>query len=103
VRKGDDLTTFIVPKVEKIRSLNLPDPLGYLGLSRDTFTFTLLDGGGWLTPRLSRFTPGMTRYSLYRILGEPQGLSGRGAENLVSTGIRSPNHPARIESLYRLS
>jgi hypothetical protein len=23
VRKGDDLTTFIVPKVEKIRSLNL--------------------------------------------------------------------------------
>jgi hypothetical protein len=25
VRKGDDITTFIVPKVEKIRSLNLPD------------------------------------------------------------------------------
>jgi hypothetical protein len=25
---GDDLTTFIVPKVEKIRSLNLPDPQG---------------------------------------------------------------------------
>ena len=28
VRRGDDLTTFIVPKVEKIRSLNLPDPQG---------------------------------------------------------------------------
>jgi hypothetical protein len=28
VRKGDDLTTFIVPKVKKIRSLNLPDPQG---------------------------------------------------------------------------
>jgi hypothetical protein len=28
VRKGDDLTTFIVPKVEKIRSLNLPDHQG---------------------------------------------------------------------------
>jgi hypothetical protein len=28
VRKGDDLTTFIVPKVEKIRSLNVPDPPG---------------------------------------------------------------------------
>ena len=26
--KGDDITTFIVPKVEKIRSLNLPEPLG---------------------------------------------------------------------------
>jgi hypothetical protein len=28
VRKGDDLTTFIVPKVEKIRRLDLPDPQG---------------------------------------------------------------------------
>jgi hypothetical protein len=26
-----------------------------------------------------------------------------GAENLVSTGIRSPDRPARRESLYRLS
>ena len=26
--KGDDLITFIAPKVEKIRSLNLPEPLG---------------------------------------------------------------------------
>ena len=26
MRKGDDLTTFIVTKVEKIRSLNLPEP-----------------------------------------------------------------------------
>jgi hypothetical protein len=30
VRKGDDLTTFIVPKVEKIRSLNLRIPKGLL-------------------------------------------------------------------------
>ena len=28
MRKGDDLTTLIVPKVEKIRSFNLPDPQG---------------------------------------------------------------------------
>ena len=28
MRKADDLTTFIVPKVLKIRSLNLPDPQG---------------------------------------------------------------------------
>ena len=28
MRKGDDLTTFIVPKVKKIRSLNLPEPHG---------------------------------------------------------------------------
>ena len=28
MRKGDDLTTFLVPKVKKIRSLNLPEPPG---------------------------------------------------------------------------
>ena len=27
-RKGNDLTTFVVPKVEKMRSPNLPDPKG---------------------------------------------------------------------------
>ena len=32
-------------------------------------------------------TPGKTRYPLYRMLGGPQGRSGR-AENLVPTGIR---------------
>ena len=30
MRKGDDLTTFVVPKVEKIRSLNLRIPRGLL-------------------------------------------------------------------------
>ena len=28
MHKGDDLTTFIAPKVKKIRSLNLPEPIG---------------------------------------------------------------------------
>ena len=35
-----------------------------------------------------------------RWLGIPQGRSGRGAENLVPTGIRSPDRPARSELLY---
>ena len=47
--------------------------------------------------------PEETRYSLYRRLGGPQGRSARGAENLTPTGIRSPDHQARSESLYRLS
>jgi hypothetical protein len=55
VRKGDDLTTFIVPKVEKIRSLNLPEPHGpaqarsgkALSLHLPILTSTL-GGGGWL-------------------------------------------------------
>ena len=45
---------------------------------------------------------GKTRYQLYRRLGGPQSRSGR-VENLVLTGIRSPDRPARIQSLYRLS
>jgi len=42
---------------------------------------------------------------LYRRLGGPQGRSGRLRENLAPppSGIRSPNRPARSESLYRLS
>ena len=47
--------------------------------------------------------PGKTRYPLYRRLGGPQGRSGR-AENLVPTGIRCPDRPARSsQSLYRQS
>jgi hypothetical protein len=44
--------------------------------------------------------PRKTRYPLYRRLGGPQGWSG--SENLLPTGIRSPDRPARSESLYRL-
>ena len=61
---------------------------------------------GWVvsvTPR-PHFTPGKTRYPLYRRLCGPQGRSGR-AENLVPTGIRSRTGIAtdRSQSLYRLS
>jgi hypothetical protein len=47
-------------------------------------------------------SPGMIRYPMYRRLGGPPGSVWAGAENLVPTGIRSPDHPARNESLYRL-
>jgi len=46
--------------------------------------------------------PGKTRYPFYKRLGGSQGQCGR-AENLVPTGIRSPDRPARSQSLYRLS
>jgi hypothetical protein len=36
-----------------------------------------LDVDGWRTPRPSRFTPGKTRYPLYRWLDGPQSRSGR--------------------------
>ena len=58
-----------------------------------------LVGGGWLTPRRGRFE---TRYPLYRRLGGPQGRSGRVRKTRL-IGIRSPDRPARSQSLYRLS
>ena len=49
---------------------------------------------GWLTPRLGRFTSGKeTRYPLHRTLGGPQ--VWKGAENLISIGIRTPDRQAR--------
>jgi hypothetical protein len=48
VRKGDDFTTFTMPKVEKIRSLNLPDPQGPVA---GKFTFTLLYEDGLFGPK----------------------------------------------------
>ena len=57
--------------------------------------------GGWLTPRPGSFTRGKeTRCPLYRTMGEFQRRSGQ-AQNLSLTGIRSPDRPARSESLYR--
>ena len=59
---------------------------------------------GWgvsVTPR-PLFTPGKTRYPLYRRLSGPQGRSGEVRENLAPAGIRSPDRPARSQSLYRL-
>jgi len=46
---------------------------------------------------------GRTRYPLYRRLGGAQGRSGRVRKISPPTGIRSPDRPARGESLYRLS
>ena len=61
-----------------------------------------LDEGGWSTPHAGRFNPGMTRYPLCRRLGGPR-ASLEGAENFASTGVPSPDRPARNESLNRLS
>ena len=47
--------------------------------------------------------PGKTRYPLYSRLGGAPGPFWKGAENLAPNGIRSPDRPARSESLYRLS
>jgi hypothetical protein len=59
---------------------------------------------GWLlTPRPGHFTPWIDSVPIVQEAGWPPGLVWTGAENLAPTGIRSPDHPARSESLYRLS
>ena len=60
---------------------------------------------GWVvsvTPRpLS--TPGKVPVPIVQEAGWAPGPVWTGAENLVPTGIRSPDRPARSQSLYRLS
>ena len=62
-----------------------------------------LDVGGWSTPRPGRFTPGKDPIPTVHEAGWAPGPVWTGAEDLAHTGIRSPDRPARSESLYRLS
>ena len=62
-----------------------------------------LDGGWWSAPRPGRFTPGKDPVLIVQEAGWVPGPVWTSAENLALTGIRSPDRPARSESLYRLS
>ena len=59
--------------------------------------------GEWSTPRPGRFTPGKDPVPIVQEAGWAPWPVWMGAENLASTGIRSPDRPSRSESLYRLS
>jgi hypothetical protein len=62
-----------------------------------------LDGVGGQHHAAAALPPGKTRYQLLRRLGGPRARSGRVRKISPATGIRSPDRPARSESLYRLS
>jgi len=49
------------------------------------------------------FTPGKETVPIVQEAGWAPGPVWTGAENLASTGIRSPDRPARSQSLYRLT
>ena len=59
--------------------------------------------GRWSAPRPGRFTPGKDPVPIVQEAGGAPGPVWTGAEYLAPTGIRSPDRPARNESLYRLS
>jgi hypothetical protein len=61
-----------------------------------------LHGVGWSTPRPGRFTPGEDPVIIVHEAGWAPEPVWTGAENLALTGFRSPDRPARSESLYRL-
>jgi hypothetical protein len=64
---------------------------------------TVLEWGEGSASRPGRsLPPGKTRYSMYRRLRGLQGRSGEARKVSPPTGIRSPDHPARSQSLYRL-
>ena len=62
-----------------------------------------LDWGGWSTSRPGRFTPRKDPVPIVQEDGWATGPVWTGAENFTPTGNRSPDSPARSESLYRLS
>jgi hypothetical protein len=59
--------------------------------------------GGWSAQRPGRLTPGNNTVPIVQDAGWTPGSVWTGIENLAPTGIRSPDRPARSESLYRLS
>ena len=60
-----------------------------------------LDGGGWLMPHPTRFTPGKeTRYPSSRRLGEPQSWFGWVQKISTPTWIWTPDCPACSKLLY---
>jgi hypothetical protein len=63
-----------------------------------------LDEGGWLTPHPGRFlSPGKDPVPTIQLAGWAPGPVWTGAEYLAPTRFRSPDHPARSQSLCRLS
>ena len=89
-RKGHPRTGHEGPEEEQMYRSTLPSTLA-------------LDVVGGQNNATAALIPGNTRYPSYMRLGGPQGRSSRVRKISPPTGIRSPDRPARSESLYRLS
>jgi hypothetical protein len=78
-------------------------PRGWVEVKLYSFLTSALEGGGWSAPRSGRFTPGKDSVPIVQEARWASGPVWTCAKNLAPTGIRSPDRPARSQSLYRLS
>jgi hypothetical protein len=77
-------------------------PRGGVEVYLYSFSTLALGEGGWSAPRPGRFTPWKDSVPIVQEAGLTSGLVWTCAKNFAPTGIRSPDRPARSQSLYRL-
>jgi hypothetical protein len=99
-------TGYTVRRYSKVKDNLITDHQGPRGINRGIALLILNLGarwGGWSAARPGRFASGKDTVPIVGEAGWAPGPVRTGAENLASTGIRSPERPARSQSLYRLS
>jgi hypothetical protein len=75
---------------------------GHSTRRKNLYWYSVIEG--WcLAPRPGRFTPGKDQVPIVEEAGWAPGPVWTCAKNLAPTGIRSPDRPARSQSLYRLN
>jgi hypothetical protein len=67
------------------------------------FSTSALERGGWSAPRTGRFTLGKDPVPIVQAAGWAPGPVWTCAKNFAPTEIRSPDRPARSQSLHGLS
>jgi hypothetical protein len=77
-------------------------PRGGVEVQLYSISNSALGGGGWSATFPSRFTPRKDPVPIVQEAGWAPGPVWTGAKNLDPIGIRSPDRPARSQSLYRL-
>ena len=96
-------TLYGVPLYRHWDSAQAVWPIGGLEVQLYSFMTTALEGGeGSASRPRPLFTPRKATEPIAQKAGWPPGWVWTGSENLAPTGIRSPDRPARSQSLYRL-
>jgi hypothetical protein len=75
-------------------------PRGGVEVFLYSFSTSALGRDGWSAQRPGPFTPGKDPVPIVKEAGWATGSVWTCAKNLAPTGIRSPDRPARSQSLY---